>query len=117
MINDNWKIRAFQLTHLGRSIFHLPFHLSFVFLIALNLLASPALVMHLPTDARAIHSSRVPFLSVLNVPQSTPAVQRVAVVGMTVSDMNRSVEYNHSYPGLLNELSLDPDCSEGIEAV
>jgi len=93
MINDKWNIRTFQVTHLGRSIFHLTFHLSFVFLLALNLLASPALAMHLPTDARAINSSRVPFLSVPSVPQSTPAVQRVAAVGMTVSDVDRSVEF------------------------
>jgi catechol 2,3-dioxygenase-like lactoylglutathione lyase family enzyme len=46
----------------------------------------------LPTDARAI-SSRVPLLSVSDNKPKTAAVERVGAIGMTVSDMDRSVEF------------------------
>ena len=45
----------------------------------------------LPMDARAT-SSRVPFL-LAGKPNSAPAVERVSAIGMTVSDMDRSVEF------------------------
>ena len=75
MRNDKWKIRVLQAQLLSQNILHFPFqlsHLSFVFLLALSLLGSPAVASHLPTDARAFNSSRVSFLSLHGVPQSTP---------------------------------------------
>ena len=77
---------------------HFPFvifHYLFVIVVALSILVSPATAQHLPTDARAAtrtaYSSRVPFLFFPATP--TPLVDRVAVVGMTVSDMDRSIEF------------------------
>ncbi|MGH9872993.1 MAG: VOC family protein [Pyrinomonadaceae bacterium] len=46
----------------------------------------------LPMDARAT-SSRVPFLSDVSSVKTAPAVERVSAIGMTVSDMDRSVEF------------------------
>jgi len=59
-------------------------------LLALSVLVPPTKAQHLPTDARAV-SSRVPFL-----PKSVavlPIVERVSAIGMTVSDMDRSIEF------------------------
>lgn len=107
MINDKWKIKVFQARPSGRSIpFHIH-HLSFVFLLALSLLQSPAGAKALPTDARAsVISSRVPFPSGSDfslwtaqknhrLKSATPSatVERVGPVGMTVSDMDRSIEF------------------------
>lgn len=80
-------------------------------LTALSLLLMPA-AQHLPMDARTTFSTRVPFLSTTDVSlwrlgqarqgkdnstthklASVPLVQQVAAVGMTVSDMDRSVEF------------------------
>ena len=48
---------------------------------------------NLPKDARAL-SSRVPFLSSFESrPQAIDRVERVGGIGMTVSDMDRSVEF------------------------
>ncbi len=74
----------------------------------LSILLSPAHAGHLPTDARAANSSRVPFLSksgtdfslwhgqerhrLKSVPRAA-TVERVGPVGMTVSDMDRSIEF------------------------
>ena len=68
------------------------FHLSFVILFALSAFVPTTKAKHLPTDARAI-STRVPFLSSLSRAEGAPAVERVSAVGMTVSDMDRSVEF------------------------
>ncbi len=87
----------------------------FAFLISVGLLASPALAGHLPKDARAVGSSRVPFHAetgqirpispiafslaqsqqnhrLKSVPRAA-TVERVGPVGMTVADMDRSVEF------------------------
>src|SRR5678815_380711 len=45
---------------------------------------------HLPTDVRAINSARVPLL-VSDV--AVPLVEEVGAIGMTVSDMDTSVEF------------------------
>ena len=55
-------------------------------------LCGSASAQHLPTDARAV-SSRVPFLFRVSEAESAPAVERVSAVGMTVSDMDRSIEF------------------------
>jgi catechol 2,3-dioxygenase-like lactoylglutathione lyase family enzyme len=93
MKNHRRKIRLFRTQPFSRAIFHFPFqisHLPFVFLLALSVLASPAGAKHLPTDARAV-SSRVSLLS--NGGDTPPVVDRVGAVGMTVSDMDRSIEF------------------------
>ena len=67
------------------------FHFSFVIFLALSIPLS-AKAKHLPTDARAL-SSRVPFLSTTSGAETPPIVERVGAVGMTVSDMDRSIEF------------------------
>ena len=74
---------------------HLPFpasRLGFitVLTIALSIVLPTATAQHLPKDAQATNASRVPFLLAA---QTKPAVERVAAVGMTVADMDRSVEF------------------------
>jgi len=46
----------------------------------------------LPTDARTL-SSRVPLLLRTGNAESAPTVERVSAIGMTVSDMDRSIEF------------------------
>jgi len=67
--------------------------LIFLLLVALSLFVSPARAQHLPTDARATNSSRVSLPSSATTRNIAPAVERIAAVGMTVSDMDRSVEF------------------------
>jgi len=67
------------------------FHFSFVIFLALSIPLS-AKAKHLPTDARAL-SSRVPFLSTTSRAETPPIVERVGAVGMTVSDMDRSIDF------------------------
>ncbi len=62
--------------------------ITWLLLLSLSIFVSPAKAQLLPKDARAVTGSRVPFPTRLNV-----AVERVAVVGMTVSDMDRSLEF------------------------
>src|SRR6266850_1897995 len=100
MINDEWTNKLRRGRRLGRTFFHFSFqisHLSFVCLFALSIfLVSPA-AKYLPTDARAAtrnaNSPRVPFLSSIDAPETSPRVEQVAVVGMTVSDMDASVSF------------------------
>src|SRR5262249_10197451 len=48
----------------------------------------------LPTDAHALASGRVPFLSVgSDKPRAVPIVEQVGAIGMTVSDMDASVDF------------------------
>jgi catechol 2,3-dioxygenase-like lactoylglutathione lyase family enzyme len=57
-----------------------------IFLLSLFL---PATALYLPTDARAaVNGARVPFRA-----GSLATVQKVGPVGMTVSDMDRSIEF------------------------
>ena len=74
-------------------LFASPF-VSFVIVlaIALSIVLPTATAQHLPKDARAISVSRVPFLQQPAV-QAKPSVERVAAVGMTVYDIDRSVEF------------------------
>jgi len=99
MINDKWKIRPFQAQSFSQTIFQFPSHIShlaFVLLIALSIPGLPA-AKYLPTDARAAtrnaNSSRVPFPSATDKVETSPKVEQVAAVGMTVSDMDTSVAF------------------------
>lgn len=53
-------------------------------------LISQIAAQHLPTDARALNSTRVPLL-VSDV--TVPLVEQVGAIGMTVSDMDASVDF------------------------
>src|SRR5215218_7670945 len=53
------------------------------------LLALSLFAQHLPTDARALNSTRVPLLE----PATVPLVEQVGAIGMTVSDMDASVDF------------------------
>src|SRR5689334_12181555 len=46
-----------------------------------------------PTDARALDSSRVPFLFTSDNPKVVPLVEQVGAIGMTVSDMEASIDF------------------------
>lgn len=68
----------------------------FPFSIAILLVLSivvPAHVKYLPTDARALNSSRVPFLFATDNPKTVPLVERVGAIGMTVSDMDAAINF------------------------
>src|SRR6266540_3617876 len=100
MKNHKWKIRLSRTQAFSRTIFHFPFqisHLPFVFLVALSILGSPAGAKYLPTDARAAtrtaNSARVPFLSATDAAQTSSKVEQVAAVGMTVSEMDASIDF------------------------
>src|SRR6188474_937290 len=61
---------------------------SFALLVLLSVIAPHTGAQHLPTDARAV-SSRVPFPSVARA----AFADRVDAIGMTVSDMDRSIDF------------------------
>ena len=64
-----------------------------VLLLLLLAVSAPTPRAHaLPMDARAA-SSRVPLLLRAGKAESAPAVERVSAIGMTVSDMDRSIEF------------------------
>src|ERR1051325_4467362 len=45
------------------------------------------------TDARALNSSRVPFLFVTDNSKAVPLVEQVGAIGMTVSDIDASIDF------------------------
>src|SRR3989454_1158157 len=107
MTHEKRKIKSFAETA-DRAISHLSYHichLSFVVLFALSVLVPITDAKYLPTDARALNGSRVPFLSVpdfslrgheTNVRRlnsGLPVVEQVGAIGMTVSDMDVSVDF------------------------
>jgi catechol 2,3-dioxygenase-like lactoylglutathione lyase family enzyme len=76
----------------------------FGLLLALSVLVQTTTAQYLPMDARALNSSRVPFLSgtdfsLWSAPKgnhrlkSVPLVEQVGAIGMTVSDMDSSVDF------------------------
>jgi catechol 2,3-dioxygenase-like lactoylglutathione lyase family enzyme len=65
--------------------------MSILLLILLSVFAPNLKAQDLPMDARAT-SSRVPF-PVAVTARTTPAVASLSVVGMTVSDMDRSIDF------------------------
>jgi catechol 2,3-dioxygenase-like lactoylglutathione lyase family enzyme len=67
-----------------------PILVAFLLIFAFLLFPSESL----PTDARVLTSSRVPFLFVASdKPRAVPVVEQVGAIGMTVSDMDTSVEF------------------------
>jgi catechol 2,3-dioxygenase-like lactoylglutathione lyase family enzyme len=66
----------------------------FGFLLTLSILVQASSAQCLPMDARVFNSSRVPFLSDAgDKPNAKPVVDEVGAIGMTVSDMDTSVEF------------------------
>ena len=62
-------------------------------LLALSVFVQTTTAQFLPTDARALNSSRVPFLFATNNPKTVPLVEQVGAIGMTVSDMDASIDF------------------------
>ena len=64
------------------------------FLLTLSVFVQTTTAQYLPTDARVLSSARVPFLFVDgHKPRAVPVVEQVGAVGMTVSDVDTSVEF------------------------
>src|ERR1043165_2571479 len=61
-------------------------------LLTLGLFVQTTTAQRLPTDARALNSARVPLLR-LAADEPVALVEQVGAIGMTVSDMDRSVEF------------------------
>lgn len=89
MRNDKWKMG--NQWHLRFSIFLF----SLAILLTLSLSGLPAEAKYLPTDARALNSSRVPLLrgTTDKRAKSLPVVEQVGAIGMTVSNMDSSVDF------------------------
>jgi len=119
MRNGKWKMEN-ERGGAG-SISHFPsiiFHFSFIALVALSTLVLPTRAQSLPTDARAgVIGLRVPFPSIPEKASAT--VERVGAVGITVSDMDRSIEF---YTKVLtfervSDVELTGDNYERLEGV
>jgi catechol 2,3-dioxygenase-like lactoylglutathione lyase family enzyme len=65
----------------------------FGLLLTLSVSVQTTTAQFLPTDARALDSSRVPFLFAGDNPKVAPLVEQVGAIGMTVSDMDASIEF------------------------
>ena len=63
----------------------------FGLLLTLGLLVQTTTAQYLPTDARVLNSARVPLLR--DEPAVVPLVEQVGAIGMTVSDMDASVDF------------------------
>jgi catechol 2,3-dioxygenase-like lactoylglutathione lyase family enzyme len=62
-------------------------------LLALSVFVQMTTAQYLPTDARALNSSRVPFLFATDNPKIVPLVEQVSAIGMTVSDIDTSIDF------------------------
>ncbi|HSE33779.1 MAG TPA: VOC family protein [Pyrinomonadaceae bacterium] len=62
-------------------------------LLALSVFVQTTSAQYLPTGARALNSSRVPFLFATDNPKTVPLVEQVNAIGMTVSDMEASIDF------------------------
>ena len=63
-------------------------------LLALGFFVQTTTAQFLPTDARVQNSARVPLLrSVVDKPAIVPLVEQIGAIGMTVSDMDASVDF------------------------
>ena len=94
MISER-KSKLFQQQLVKRKTFNFSFVFCRLPLVLLVLITAPVpgtKAQALPTDARAV-SSRVPRLLRSGESESAPVVERVSAVGMTVADMDRSVEF------------------------
>ena len=65
----------------------------FGLLLALSVFVQTTTAQFLPTDARALNNSRVPFLFATNNLKTVPLVEQVGAIGMTVSDMDASIDF------------------------
>src|SRR6516165_1042393 len=63
------------------------------FLLTLSVVVQTTTAQYLPTDARVLRNARVSLLSVAEKPRAVPIVEQVGAIGMTVSDMDTSVEF------------------------
>src|SRR5436190_793889 len=88
MKNGKWKMEDRFLT---RESFR-RFSFSFAILLSFGILQS-AQAKYLPTDARALNGTRVPFLVATDNPKTVPLVEQVGAIGMTVSDMDASISF------------------------
>ena len=61
-------------------------------LLALLVVVQTTTAQHLPTDVRVVNSARVPLLNTSG-DALVPVVEQVGAIGMTVSDMDASVEF------------------------
>ena len=119
MTNEKWKIERLLEEVTEKNVFHFSFHifhLSLV-LVLLSVLAPNIKAQDLPMDARAT-SSRVPFL-LAGKPNSAPAVERVSAIGMTVSDMDASVEFYSKVLSFekISDIEVTGDDYERLEGV
>ena len=62
------------------------------FLLALSVFVQTTTAQYLPTDARLLNSTRVPLLDA-GSDKLLPLVEQVGAIGMTVSDMDASVDF------------------------
>lgn len=67
--------------------------ITFGLLLALSVFVQTTTAQSLPMGARALNSSRVPFLFSTNNPKTVPLVEQVGAIGMTVSDMDASIDF------------------------
>src|SRR5438046_9687825 len=68
-------------------------HLILGLLLTLSVSVQTTTAQYLPTDAPALNSSRVPFLIATDNPKAVPLVEQVGAIGMTVSDMDASIDF------------------------
>ena len=61
-------------------------------LLALGVFVNATTAQYLPTDARATNSTRVPLLVSREI-SVVPLVEEVGAIGMTVSDMDASIDF------------------------
>jgi hypothetical protein len=57
-------------------------------LLALSAVVHTTTAQYLPTDARALNGTRVPFPIATEKPKNVPLVGQVGAIGMTVADMD-----------------------------
>src|SRR5262249_47413192 len=62
-------------------------------LLTLGIFVQATTAQYLPTDARALSSTRVPLLRLVGDEPIVPLVEQVGAIGMTVSDMDQSVDF------------------------
>ena len=69
-------------------------------LLALSAVVQTTTAQYLPTDARAFNGTRVPFPIATEKLKTVPLVEQVGAIGMTVSDMDASINFYSNYEQL-----------------
>jgi hypothetical protein len=69
-------------------------------LLALSAVVQTTTAQYLPTDARAFNGTRVPFPIATEKPKTAALVEQVGAIGMTVSDMDASINFYSNYEQL-----------------